>query len=161
MGVRMVGQCRSPGMQHGGEPDAGAEVLGVGRDGDQGLGGGFEQQVIDDRLVVVGDVGDRPRQGEDDMEIGHRQQIGLAVGQPLLGSGGLALWAMPIAAGVVRDAQVRAVLTAFDMTAQRRRSAAFDRRHDLELAEAHMAGMGRTPSRPAVAEDVRHLDRRP
>ena len=48
-----------------------------------------------------------------------------------------------------------------DMTAQRRRSAALDRRHDLELAEAHMAGMGRTPSRPAVAEDVRHLDRRP
>jgi len=24
-----------------------------------------------------------------------------------------------------------------------------------------MAGMGRTPSRPAMAEDVRHLDRRP
>jgi hypothetical protein len=52
-------------------------------------------------------------------------------------------------------------LAAFDMPAQRRRSAALDRRHDLELAEAHMAGMGRTPSRPAVAEDVRHLDRRP
>jgi hypothetical protein len=53
MGVRMVGERRSPGVQHGGEPDAGAEVLGVvglqptglsrGRDGDQGLGGGFEQ----------------------------------------------------------------------------------------------------------------------
>ena len=57
--------------------------------------------------------------------------------------------------------QVRAVFPAFDMTAQRRRSAAFDRRHDLELAEAHMAGMGGTPSRPAMAEDVRHLDRRP
>jgi hypothetical protein len=56
---------------------------------------------------------------------------------------------------------VRAVFASFDMTAQRRRSAAFDRRHDLELAEAHMAGMGRTPSRPAMAEDVRHLDRRP
>ena len=41
------------------------------------------------------------------------------------------------------------------------RSAALDRRHDLQLAEAHMAGMGRTPSRPAVAEDVRHLDRWP
>ena len=63
--------------------------------------------------------------------------------------------------GVVRDAQVRAVLTAFDMPAQRRRSAALDRRHDLELAEAHMAGMRRTPSRPTVAEDVRHLDRWP
>jgi hypothetical protein len=29
------------------------------------------------------------------------------------------------------------------------------------LAEAHMAGVGGTPSRPAVAEDVRHLDRWP
>ena len=56
-------------MQHGSEPDAGAEVLGVGRDGDQGLGGDLEQQVIDDRLVVIGDVGDRSRQGEDDVEI--------------------------------------------------------------------------------------------
>src|SRR6516165_5017285 len=50
---------------------------------------------------------------------------------------------------------------AFDMAAQRRRSAAPDRRHDLELAEAHGIGMGRTPSRPAAAEDVRHLDHWP
>ena len=148
-------------MQHGGEPDAGAEVLGVGRDGDQGLGGDFEQQVIDDRLVLIGDVGDRSRQGEDDMEIGHGQEFGLAVGQPLFGSDSLALRAVPVAAGVVGDAQVGAVLAAFDMTAQCHRSAALDRRHDLQLAEAHVAGMGRTPSRPAVAEDVRHLDRRP
>jgi len=56
---------------------------------------------------------------------------------------------------------VGAVLTALDMPAQRRRSAALDRRHDLELAEAHMAGMGRTPGRPAAAEDIRHLDRWP
>src|SRR5207244_9898079 len=63
--------------------------------------------------------------------------------------------------GVVRDPQVGAGLAALDMTAQRRRSATLDRRHDLELAEAHMAGMGRTPSRSAVAEDVRHLNRWP
>jgi hypothetical protein len=55
---------------------------------------------------------------------------------------------------------VCAGLAAFDMTAQRRRSAALDRRHDLELAEAHMAGMGHTPSRSAAAENVRRLDRR-
>ena len=52
-----------------------------------------------------------------------------------------------------------ALLAAFDMSAQRRSSAALDRRHDLELAEAYMAGMGRTPSRSMAAEDVRHLDR--
>ena len=36
-----------------GEPDAGAEVLGVGCDGDQGLGGGFEQQA--GRLPPLGE----------------------------------------------------------------------------------------------------------
>ena len=95
------------------------------------------------------------------MEIGNGQQFGLAVGQPRLGSDGLTLRTVPIAAGVVGDAQVRAGLAAFDMAAQRRRSAALDRRHDLQLAEAHMAGVGGTPSRPAVAEDVRHFDRWP
>jgi hypothetical protein len=148
-------------VEHGGEPDAGAEMLGIGRNRDQGLGGDFEQQVIDDRLVLIGDVGDLSRQGEHDMEVGHRQEFGPAVGQPLFGSGGLALGAVPVAAGVVADAPVRAVLAAFDMAAHRRRSAALERRHDLQLNEAHMAGMGCTPSQPAVAEDVRHLDRRP
>ena len=99
-------------------------MLWVGRDRDQRFGGDLEQQVIDDRLVLIGDLGDRSRQGEDDMEIGHGQQFGLAVGQPFLGSGGLALGAVPVAAGIVANAQVRAGLAAFDMTAQRRRSAA-------------------------------------
>ena len=112
-------------------------------------------------LVVIGDIGDRSGQGEDDMEIGHGQELALAVGQPLLGSGGLALRTVPVAAGIVRDAQVGAVFAAFDMTAQLRGSAALDRRHDLELAEAQVAGMGGTPSWPVVAEDVRHLDRWP
>jgi hypothetical protein len=40
----MVGERRSPGVQHGGEPDAGTEVLGIGRDGDQRLGGGFSNK---------------------------------------------------------------------------------------------------------------------
>jgi hypothetical protein len=52
-------------------------------------------------------------------------------------------------------------LAAFDMPTQRRRSAALDRRHDLQLAEAYVTGVGGTPSRPAAAEDVRHLDCRP
>jgi hypothetical protein len=36
-----VGQRRSPGMEHGGETDLRAKVLGVGGDGDQGFGRGF------------------------------------------------------------------------------------------------------------------------
>ncbi len=75
-----AGQRRAPGVQHGGEADLGAEVLRIGGDGDQGLGGGLEQDGVDLGLVVVGDVGDRLRQGEDEVEVRHRQQLRLALG---------------------------------------------------------------------------------
>ena len=68
---------------------------------------------------------------------------------------------MAVATRIVSNAAVAAILAALDMTAQRRRSATLDRRHDLQLTEAHMAGMGRTPSRSTAAEDVRYLDRWP
>ena len=66
---------------------------------------------------------------------------------------------MPIAAGIVGDERVGALLATRDMAAERRRATALDRRHDLELAEAHMAGIGLTPSGPVVAENVRDLQR--
>ena len=53
--VRMVGHRRAPGVQHRGGADPGAEVLGIGGDGEQSLGRGAEQQVVDNRLVLVGD----------------------------------------------------------------------------------------------------------
>ena len=49
-------------MKDGEDADAGAEVLGIGRDGDQGLGRSLEQDVVDYRLVLIGDVGDLRRQ---------------------------------------------------------------------------------------------------
>ena len=67
---------------------------------------------------------------------------------------------MPIAAGIVGDQRVGALLAARDMPSERRRAAVLDRRHDLELAEAHMASIGLTPCRPVIAEDIRDLQRR-
>jgi hypothetical protein len=58
-----------------------------------------EQQVVDDRLVVEGDVSDLGGDREDDVEIADRQQVGLARRQPLARRGALALGAMPVAAG--------------------------------------------------------------
>jgi hypothetical protein len=52
----------------------------VGGDGDQRLGGGLEQDVVDGGLVLIGNVGDRRRHGEHDVEVGRRQQLGLACG---------------------------------------------------------------------------------
>jgi hypothetical protein len=85
----VLGQRRSPRVQHGGDADPGAEMLRVRRDPQHGLGRSLEQQVVDDGLVLVCDVGDLGRQREDDVEVSDRQQIGLALGEP--GAGGRTL----------------------------------------------------------------------
>ena len=137
-------------------------MLGIGCDRQHGLGRGFEQQGgRDDRLVLVGDIGDRTRQCEHDVKVADGQQLRLTLGEPFLGGSALALGAVPVAAAIVDDDHVGAlvVLAARHMAAERRRAAVLDRTHDLHLAEAHMAGIGFAPRRPVVAEDIRDLQR--
>jgi hypothetical protein len=118
-------------MEHGGEADAGAQVPGIGSDREQRLGRRTEQQIADHRLVLIGDRGDLGRQGEDQVEVADRQQIGLAGGEPILRRRALALGAMAVAARVVGDPAVAAILAPLDMTAERGRAAALDGRHHL------------------------------
>ena len=62
----------------------GAEVLGIGRDGGERLGGGREQQSVDLGLVLVGDGAEGGRQREHHVEVRHRQQFGFARLKPRL-----------------------------------------------------------------------------
>ena len=119
MDVRVVGYCRAPAVEHGSGADARAEVPGVVGDREQGFGCRAEQQVVDDRLVLVGDWRDLGGQREDHVEIADRQQIGLAGREPILRRRALTLWTMAIAARVVSDAAVAAILAALDMPAER------------------------------------------
>src|ERR1700746_1690192 len=66
---------------------------------------------------------------------------------------------MPVTARAVSDERMaaRRVLAACDVAAERRRAAAFDCTHHLELVEAHMAAVGLTPRGTVIAEDVRDL----
>src|SRR5262249_8286606 len=66
---------------------------------------------------------------------------------------------MPIAAGVVGDPGVAALLLlpAPDMAAEGAGRALLDRRHHLQLAEADRAGIGGTPSRSMPAENIREF----
>ena len=54
---------------------------------------------------------------------------------------------------------MRAVLAALEMAAESRGTAALDGRHDLQLVEAHVSGVGGAPGRTVAAEDIRQLDR--
>ena len=92
---------------------------GIGGDGTQGLRCRAEQDVVDDRLVLQSDGGDRRGHGEHDVEIRHRQQLGLSISEPLRAGQALALWAVPVAAGIVRNAYLAAVGTSLDMAAER------------------------------------------
>ena len=51
----------------------------------------------------------------------------------------------------------RIVLATCDVPAERRRAAALDRTHHLQLVEADVPAVGVTPSGSVVAEDVRDL----
>ena len=159
--MRMMAQRRTPGVEDGGEADARAQMLRVGGDGGQRLGGCPEQELVDGGLVVERHRADYGRQGEDDVIVGDRQEFGFALGQPLLRRRALTLRAVAVATGIVGDAFVRAVLAALDVAAQRRGPAGLDRRHDFQLAEADMTFVGFAPRRPMGAKDVCDLQARP
>src|SRR5439155_16674628 len=129
-------------------------------DGEQCLGRRAEQQVVNDRLVLVGDRGDLGGQREDDVEIADRQQIGLAGREPILCRRALTLWTMAIATGVVGDAAVAAILAALDMAGECGRAALLDRLHYLELTQAHMPGIGSAPVGSMATKDVCDLQPR-
>ncbi len=56
-------------MQHGEEPDLRAEMLGIGGDGAQGLGGRAKEEAVDLRFVLERDGRDRLGDGEDDVKV--------------------------------------------------------------------------------------------
>lgn len=106
---------------------------------------------------MKGDLGDFGRHREHDVEVRHRQQIGLTVGEPPFARRTLTLGTMPVAAGVIADAGMCAVLTGLDMTAKRRSPAELDRGHDAALDATEMAVMGNTISMIMATENIRHL----
>ena len=132
-------------------------MLGIGGDPDHGIRARAHQQIVDLALVLVGDVSNLFGQGEDEVEISHGQQFRLARLQPCFCGTGLALGAVTVAAGVVSDVFVRAVLTAGHMAAERRGAAALDRAHHLHLIKADVACIGRPPGSTMGAEDIRNL----
>src|SRR6516225_6462910 len=94
------------------------------------------------------------------MKVGHWQELGLAFGQPSACGCTLAFWAVPVAAAVVGNGRVGAVLAARDMPAKRCCAATLDRRHHPQLVEADMAGIGSAPCGAMAAENIRDLQDR-
>ena len=138
-------------------PTRAPRCFGIGGDLDHRVRARPHQQIVDLAFVLMRDVSDRFGQGEDEMEIPHGQQFGLACRQPCLCGTGLTLGAVAIAARIVGDVLMRAVSAPRDMPAKRRRAAALDRAHHLQLVQADVPRIGRPPGSTMGAEDIRNL----
>src|SRR4051794_7335658 len=99
MGV--VIQSLSPGMQHSGDADPGTKPFRIGGNGRECLGRHFEQQAVDQRLVLVRDRTQLGRQREHHVEVGDGQQLGCPSRQPCACGGSLALGAVAGSGGGV------------------------------------------------------------
>ena len=73
MCVDVLAEVLAPSVQH--QRDAGlcSEVLGIGGEGLEGIGGGMEQQSIEYRRVALSQRVEFVWQREDGVEIRHRQ----------------------------------------------------------------------------------------
>jgi hypothetical protein len=91
-------------VQHCHDADLGAEVAWISGNGAQRLSRRSKQDVIDGRLVLECDRGDRRGYGEDNMKILHWQQLGLPIGYPGGARQSLAFRAMTVAAGIIGNA---------------------------------------------------------
>ena len=92
------------------------------------------------------------------MEVADREQIGLALGEPGASGRALAPGTVPVAAAVIGDPPVAAVCAGLDVTTKRGRTAMLDRRHDLELVQTQMPGMGSSIGGTSGAEDIGDLE---
>ena len=151
-------QRLSPGMQDGDAADLGAEPARIGGERRHCLGGGLEQDGIDDGLVLESDRGDRCRKRKDDVEIGNRQQVGFSRGEPRGSGCPLTLRTVPIAAGIIGDACHAAVVASLHVAAERLGPARNDRAHHAPLDPTEMTGMYTAIGVAMPAQDIGNLD---
>ena len=148
-------QVLPPAMQHGEKAELHAQTFGIPGNGEQRLGGGAEEDVVDGLFVEEGDSGDGLGEGEDHMEVLGGQQLCAALLQPFLACPTLALVAMAVAAGVIAGMGVLAVVAPFDGAAQHRCPAGLDGLHQAMLMQGQ--GMRLPVSGAVLSKDVGQL----
>src|SRR6266404_9966901 len=101
--VGMQQQVLSPSVKNANHADFCPQVYGIGRDLQQRLRAGSEQQVVEQTRVVQGQHMEFMGHSEHHMEGAGGQEFSLMGRQPTLARLGLALGTVPISARVVRD----------------------------------------------------------
>jgi hypothetical protein len=153
MQVGVEVQVLAPTMENAEEAELQSETF--CRGAGERLGGGVEEDAVDDLFVIEGKGRNLLWQGEDHMEILGGQQFGAPVLQPVLACDALTLGAMAVAAGSIPNVSELAVVAPFDGAAQAGRTAGFDGLHQAVLMQRQ--GMRPPVRRAVLSEDVGQL----
>jgi hypothetical protein len=159
--VRMSQQVLSPGMQDRKEANVCPEVARIAGHLEQGLGTGAEQEVIEDLLVLQRQWGELVRQSKDNMDIGDGQKFVLTSHGPFIASAALALWAMAIAATVIRDGAIATAWALVAMPTECRRTAASDGAKYFPVGPVDPAEVVLNEAIALGANDIGHLEEGP
>ena len=116
-------QLLSPRVQHHEHSDPRSQVLGVGRHLQKSFLGAVEEQPIQEPSVAQCQRAELVGQGEDDVEVGNGQEVGLTSGQPGRPLTPTALRTTSVAAGMIVVPYLVAVIALGNVPAQRRRAA--------------------------------------
>src|SRR5262245_26463598 len=100
-------------------------MLGIPSELEQRLGSGPEERAVEHTRVVQGDRPQQVRQRKYDVEVLDRKQFPRAVLEPLRSGRSLALRTVAVAARVVGDTLMPALVADLDVTAESRRATTF------------------------------------
>ena len=154
----MMLESLPPRVQDHEPADVAAQALGIRGDLLQRLRGGPKQQVVHHALVGEGEARERLRHGEDEVDVPDRQELLLARRHPRVPRGGQTLRAMPVAAAVVPEGRVRALVTAIAVPAERRGAALGDGPEDASMLPGHPRAVRLQEAIAMLAHDVGHLE---
>ena len=159
--MRVLQQLLIPGVQDTEEAEFRAQMTRISSHLQECLGAGAKQQSIDLLLVLQGQWGQRARQREDHMGVAGGQQVALPRCQPAVASVGLALGAVPVAAGVEGDGTMPATRALIHVAAERRRTTSHNGMEHFQMppGEPLVAAIEERVSRGT--DDIGHLQRWP
>jgi hypothetical protein len=133
----MMHEVLSPCVKHGKKADLCTKVLGVSSDRAERLGGGPEENVVNDSLVLQGNGGDAVGYRKNNMVVPDGQEFCLSFLQPFSFGKRLAFGAVTVAAGIVRYPAMAAPVTLIYVSAQCCSPAELDGTHDAPLLWRH------------------------
>ena len=119
---------------------------------------GVKQQVVHHALVDERETGERLRHRKDEVDVADREQLLFASADPRVPRGGQTLWAMPVAAAVVREGRVRTLVAAIARAAERGRAALRDRSEHTPMLPRQPRAVGVQDAIAMSAHDVGHLE---